>query len=65
MPGEFDLPLPDAGSLLPKGKSYPAGSLIVGSPARVVRQLTEVEKQGIPALAEKYVKIKNTYLGLQ
>ena len=51
-----------AGSLLPKGKSYPAGSLIVGSPARVARQLTGEEKQGIPALAEKYVKVKNTYL---
>ena len=29
-----------AGSLLTEGKEFPAGSLIVGSPARVVRQLT-------------------------
>jgi len=40
-----------AGSLLSKGKSYPPGSLIVGSPARVVRPLTEEEKLGIGALA--------------
>jgi len=51
-----------AGSLLPKGKTYPPGSLIVGSPARVVRQLTEEEKQGIAALAKKYVGVKNEYL---
>lgn len=51
-----------AGSLLPRGKEYPAGSLIVGSPARVVRQLSEEEKQGIAALAKKYVGVKNEYL---
>ncbi|HAO99741.1 MAG TPA: gamma carbonic anhydrase family protein, partial [Fibrobacteres bacterium] len=51
-----------AGSLLPRGKSYPPGSLIVGSPARVVRSLTDEEKSGILALAKKYVGVKNTYL---
>jgi carbonic anhydrase/acetyltransferase-like protein (isoleucine patch superfamily) len=52
-----------AGSLIPKGKSYPPGSLIVGSPARLVRALTEEEKGGIAALARKYIGVKNTYLG--
>lgn len=51
-----------AGSLLPKGKTYPPGSLIVGAPARVVRPLTDEEKQGIAALARKYVGVKNEYL---
>src|SRR4029079_2407658 len=30
-----------AGALITEGKAFPAGSLIVGSPARVVRQLTD------------------------
>lgn len=32
-----------AGSLVPPGKTYPEGSLILGSPAKVVRKLTEEE----------------------
>lgn len=32
-----------AGSLVPQGREYPEGSLIVGVPARVVRQLTNDE----------------------
>ena len=51
-----------AGSLIPKGKSFPPRSLIVGSPARLVRPLTEEEKGGIAALAKKYIGVKNTYL---
>lgn len=51
-----------AGSLLPKGKNYPARSLIVGSPARVQRQLTDVEVNDITKLATKYVGVKNQYL---
>lgn len=51
-----------AGSLIPKGKVFPPGSLIVGSPARLVRPLTESEKGGIAALAKKYIGVKNTYL---
>lgn len=33
-----------AGALLPPGKKYPPGSLILGSPAKAVRQLTEKEQ---------------------
>ena len=39
----------DAGSFVPRAK-FPAGSMIVGAPARVVRPLTEVEC-GYPRLA--------------
>jgi carbonic anhydrase/acetyltransferase-like protein (isoleucine patch superfamily) len=51
-----------AGSLLPKDKAYPPGSLILGSPARVLRPLTSEEKNGIAALAKKYVGVKDAYL---
>ena len=51
-----------AGSLVPKGKVFPPGSLIVGSPARLVRPLTEEEKASIPKLATKYVGVKGEYL---
>jgi gamma-carbonic anhydrase len=34
-----------AGALLPPGKKYPPGSLILGSPAKAVRQLTEEEQK--------------------
>jgi carbonic anhydrase/acetyltransferase-like protein (isoleucine patch superfamily) len=44
-----------AGSLVPEGKEYPDGSLILGTPARVVRQLGPAELQIIRASAEHYV----------
>ena len=53
-----------AGSLLAKGKSFPAGSLIMGRPAKVIRALTEEEISGLANLAAKYIKVKNVYLGL-
>lgn len=34
-----------AGSVVPPGKEYPANSLIMGSPAKVVRELSEEEKK--------------------
>jgi carbonic anhydrase/acetyltransferase-like protein (isoleucine patch superfamily) len=43
-----------AGALITEGKRFASGSLIVGSPARVVRQLTAEEKQGLRVSAAHY-----------
>lgn len=51
-----------AGSLLPKGKVYEAGSLIMGNPAKAVRKLTAAEIDGLAKLALKYVHVKDVYL---
>ena len=45
-----------AGALVTEGKSFPAGSLIVGSPARVVRQLTDDERLALRLSAAHYAE---------
>lgn len=49
-----------AGSLVPQNKEYPEGSLIVGSPARVARQLTDDEIRKFNEGVEHYIEIKET-----
>jgi len=44
-----------AGALVPEGKEYPDGVLLVGSPARVVRQLTPEQIGFLKASADHYV----------
>ena len=47
-----------AGSLITGGKHFEAGSMIMGSPARIVRQLTEVEIDAlITQSADSYVEV--------
>ena len=54
-----------AGALVTEGKEFPPGSLIVGSPARVVRQLDENAKTMLKASAAHYVdKAKRCAAGL-
>lgn len=53
-----------AGALVPKGMCAPEGSLLVGSPARIVRTLSADEKQANAQLALKYVEISRRYLAL-
>lgn len=45
-----------ANALVPQGTVIPPRSLVLGSPAKVVRPLTEEEVAKLPAMAEKYVK---------
>ncbi len=51
-----------ARALVTQNMQVPAGSLVLGSPARVVRPLTENEKSGLKYLAEKYVRVAAYYL---
>lgn len=44
-----------AGSLVTEGKEFPDGSLIMGSPAKVVRQLTPEQMAGLKASADHYI----------
>ena len=53
-----------AGALVTKGMQVPEGSLVMGSPARVVRPLTEAEQKANAQLALKYVQISRRYLGM-
>ncbi|MDR1760424.1 MAG: gamma carbonic anhydrase family protein [Fibrobacter sp.] len=47
-----------AGALVTAGKEFPENSLIVGSPARVLRHLTEEEIHGSRSNTEHYIRIK-------
>jgi carbonic anhydrase/acetyltransferase-like protein (isoleucine patch superfamily) len=50
-----------AQALVTKGSKLPAGSLIIGAPAKVARRLTDAEKASIALLAEKYVNVAAYY----
>ncbi len=52
-----------AGSLLTPGTIVPEGSLVMGSPGKVRRQLTEEEIEGIRRNADEYIALKNIYRG--
>jgi carbonic anhydrase/acetyltransferase-like protein (isoleucine patch superfamily) len=46
-----------AGSLVTRGMEIPPGSLVMGSPAKVVRALSEDERTGLKYWGEKYAAI--------
>ena len=51
-----------AGALLTKETRVPPGSLVLGTPAKVVRPLTVAEQKSIEELAAKYVAVGKYYL---
>ncbi|MGN1028585.1 MAG: gamma carbonic anhydrase family protein, partial [Bacilli bacterium] len=51
-----------AGSLVTQYKEFEEGVLIMGSPAKVVRKLTEDEIKNIEQSAKNYVEISRRYL---
>ena len=44
-----------AGALVTEGKEFADGSMILGSPARAVRELSPEQQAGLPRIAEHYV----------
>ncbi len=51
-----------ANSLVTSNKKYPPRSLIIGSPAKVVRTLNDEEVKELHDSAKRYVDYKNNYL---
>ena len=45
-----------AHTLVPEGKVFPDRALILGSPGKMVRELTDEEGAGLPGSAERYVE---------
>lgn len=45
-----------AGALVTEGKEFPDGSMIIGSPAKVVRELTEDQQAGLRMSALHYIE---------
>jgi gamma-carbonic anhydrase len=50
-----------AGALVTKGMVVPPGSLVMGSPAKVVRSLATAEQAGIRHWAEKYIAVSREH----
>ncbi len=46
-----------AGAVVTKNTVVPPGSLVLGMPAKVVKQLSEEEKASLKPWAEKYIKV--------
>lgn len=50
-----------AGAVVTEGKAFPDRSLILGAPAKLVRQLTDADVEGLKAAAEVYVRKTLSY----
>ena len=50
-----------ANALIPEGKEIPDGSLVVGSPGKVVRALSDPQKLMLKASADHYVQNAQRY----
>jgi len=51
-----------AGALVVPGMKIPAGSMVLGSPAKVARALKPNERAALKGWAEKYVEVSSFYL---
>lgn len=50
-----------AGSLVTPGKKFPSGVLIMGRPAKIVRDVTDKDREMIDRTARNYSKYKDNY----
>ena len=53
-----------ANALVPQRFACPPGSMVYGSPAKVVRPLTDAEQAGLRPWAEKYVEVARAHASL-
>jgi carbonic anhydrase/acetyltransferase-like protein (isoleucine patch superfamily) len=53
-----------ANSLVPQGFRCPPGSLVYGSPAKVIRKLTKAEQKGLSKWSLKYVTVAMAHAAL-
>jgi carbonic anhydrase/acetyltransferase-like protein (isoleucine patch superfamily) len=51
-----------AGALVTEGKEFPDGSMIIGSPAKAVKELTPQQIAGINDISGRYVKNAQRYI---
>ena len=51
-----------AGALITEGKEFPDGSMIIGSPAKAVKELSPEQIVGIGEIAGRYVKNAQRYI---
>lgn len=56
-----DRSLVAAGTLVPKNFEAPAGSLVMGAPARIARRLSPEEQEGLRGWAEKYIRVSREH----
>lgn len=54
-----------AGALVAPNKRIPSGSLVVGNPGRIIRQLNDEEIEGIRKNAAEYVALGEAYQNLE
>ncbi len=50
-----------SGTLVPPGKKIPPNSLVMGSPAKIVRELTEEDREKLKVSALNYVEMANNH----
>jgi carbonic anhydrase/acetyltransferase-like protein (isoleucine patch superfamily) len=51
-----------AGAVVKEGDKIPAGSLVVGVPGKVIKQLSPEQMKGVEANCEEYVELSRRYL---
>jgi carbonic anhydrase/acetyltransferase-like protein (isoleucine patch superfamily) len=51
-----------AGAVVTPGTRVPAGKLVLGVPAKVVRALSDAERNEIATIAGRYVRLKDEYI---
>lgn len=54
-----------AGTVVTPRTKIPAGSMVMGTPGKVVRQLSADERDGLRAWAEKYIHVARAHAALQ